>query len=166
MKNRVLKGIGVTGQLSFDLGFAIIMALIIFSSLITYWRTSEISIQDGRALTGLNMIADYTVGNLNALRNSIGSSTVTYSLDLLDEYLFTAPGQTGSRYNLSYQVTFNQQQVTFTDANNPSRAVVRYLGFDINCQTGALGTYKTGDVITLKECHLSGGNINCGECTP
>lgn len=161
-----MKTIQSKGQLSFDLGFAIILALLIFSAIMTYWQTSEASVQKGRVLMGLNMIADYMVGNLNAFYNSIGSSrNVTYSLDLLDDYLFSNTSDPQYGYNLSYQVTFNLPQITIRDRHDPTKQVMRRVSFrDIDCDTGALGTHDTGDVITFKTCMISGQDIYCDEC--
>ena len=152
------------GQLSFDLGFAIILALLIFAALMAYWQTSEASVQEGRVLMGLNMIADYTLGNLNAFHNSIGTSdNVSYSLDLLDEYLFSTSSDPRYGYNLSYQVTFNLPQIIFSDTHDASRRVVRELAFDIDC-SAPIPALETGDVFTFKTCQISGSHIKCASC--
>ena len=154
----------IKGQLSFDLAFAIILALIIFAALISYWQTSEASVQGGRVLMGLNMIADYTLGNLNAFHNSIGDSdNVTYTLDMLDDYLFGSPSNPDNLYDLGYDVSFDTTKITFRDASNPTTQVEREMGFDIDC-TPSISLLNKGDVITFKTCRISGSHIKCASC--
>ncbi len=152
------------GQLSFDLGFAIILVLVISGVVVGYWQTSQASVETGRKLMALNMIADYVQGNLNSFYNSLTTdSNVSYSLRMLDEYLFEY--ETDNDYRIGYVADLSGDPIEFEDAKDAENVQERKLGFNIDCDSGSLpDSAIPGEVIRFKECKLLGSSLSCESC--
>lgn len=164
------------GQMSFDLAFAIILALAVYGMLAGYWSASRQSVEDGRRLMALNVLADYTQGNLNAFYNSlVGGGNATYSLKFPGDGLFDAGVEDTNYYSLplKYTVGFADTTMTFTDSLDPSttqRHVERDLGFGITKSAGGsacipASSIATGGNLTLTDCWVNSGLLTCVSCT-
>jgi len=154
-------------QLSFDMAFALILMMIVLSMVVSYQNNVEASLNvvNGRALMGLNVIADYTIGDLNAFYNSliqIQPSNATHVLNMTDSYLFS---DSGNKYELNYTVkNLGSAMVRFEDMSDASVFVERKAGYLISCSAGSVPPKSPGTTITLTECKISGKNIACVNC--
>ncbi len=158
-------------QLSFDLAFALILVMIVLGMVTSYQNNVEASLNvvNSRALMGLNVIADYTTGDLNAFYNSLvqmPSANATHTLELPgNDTLFSDP--TGSnKYELNYTVTFPvDKTIKFADMSDPSVSLTRTTGYSIMCSPSRISLSKSpGTTITLTECKISGDNMACRSC--
>jgi hypothetical protein len=166
-KLRMMNG---KGQMSFDLGFAIILILIIMGSVQRFTDATEDSITNGQKLMTLNMIGDYTYGNLNSFYISlIGAETnASYTLTFLDEYLYS---DSGSGYLMSYEISgIDSSDIVFKDSSDPALYVRRELGFEFDCLGVDWDMATPGSSLVLENCkvQLSGsgipGDLSCRLC--
>jgi len=153
------------GQLSLDLALAIILVLAIFSSVLSYSETLQSSIEPGRTLMGLNMVADYTTGLLTTFYNSVvslNSANSLYSLRFPDTY------SPDSKYAIDYNITFDCTGTTCKlEFNNLGNVVNRTLNFKITgagCNKFNLSLAGNGHLLHLNECGLSGPHLSCNKC--
>ena len=156
-------------QLSFDMAFALILMMIVLGMVVSYQNNVEASLNvvNGRALMGLNVIADYTTGDLNAFYNSltqISPNNATHVLELPGSYLFSDP--TGSnKYELNYTISnVDSGMARFADMSDATVFVERKTGYRISCGAGSVPSAYPGTSITLIECKISGKNIDCVRC--
>lgn len=144
------------GQMSFDLAFAVVLVLSVFSMVVHFTTTSRDSSEAGRDLMALNMAADYTAGSLNALYASVVSGgKAAYNLTLIDEYLY-GPDDSNP-YNMDYEVVFGGSTITVRDSNDQNLKVTRKV-VSVSCLSG---TKQMGEVIELSNCIDSGSSLNC-----
>ena len=157
------------GQMSFDLGFAILSIIMVFSMLLGFGNSSMESTYDGRKLMAMNMAADYIIGNLNAFYASLigSSSTVTYRIEYPDDYVFNVPIDENV-YEIDYEVEISpgSDLIIISDpSTTPVNDVKRKLGFDIICGAGGIsGPFSKGSSIIFMECSLNGAVLECAQC--
>jgi hypothetical protein len=146
--------------LSFDLAFAIIMVLTIFSVLISYEETALASVENGRSLAALNIAADHFVGNINAFYNSLQyGGTADYTMELPARFLFNEPGE--DFYEINYTLNISGSPTSIA-LNESTLRIDRDFGFEItDC---SLRKYK-GESITFTNCTIISGNLACTLCT-
>lgn len=154
------------GQLSFDLGFAIVLVLMVLTILIEYTNTASGTVEDGSKLMALNMIADYAAGNLQSFYNSLvgTEAEATYLLDMTDAHLYAPAGQ-AAQQDVVYEMSFSGGKISVSDTADMSLSgeeISRELGFRIRCP--GLGTASPGDRITFNGCAAEGGSLSCERC--
>jgi hypothetical protein len=148
------------GQMSFDLGFAIILMLLVLGMIAGYWEDTVSSTRVPRARFARNTLENYVVNNLNAFYTSLlGGGTGNYSMSLSDEFLFNdLPDVDDNPYEVDYTVQLSYSNLTLSIGPDNIRIV--QLGFDTGCTINA----DRGQSILFKNCEESGGNLGC-ECT-
>ena len=155
-------------QLSFDMAFALILIMIVLGMVTSYQNNVEASLNvvNSRVLMGLNVIADYTTGDLNAFYNSliqIPNANATHVLELPGTYLFSDPAGS-NKYELNYTVIVSAGKIRFADMDEPSVYLERLTGYLVSCDTGSVPIKSPGANITLAECTISGDNLKCDNC--
>lgn len=152
------------GQMSFDMAFAVVLILLIFAMLAGYFQTSSSAASETSKLMALSVIADYTVGNLQALYNSLQgseqSANATYILDMRGDTMY---GDLDKPYVVDYKATRRPgNTLRFALADDTNTFIDRELGFSLtNCDLNSLDI-SPGDKIKMTGCHAqSGGSLSC-----
>lgn len=163
-------------QLSFDLAFAIILVLTLFGVFLSYSSTTQQSIEAGRRLAALNMLADYTIGNLNSMHSSLvlTGGNVSYTMKLPDDFAFNNPAQfDNNTYEINYNISFTKisgggTNLTVTDTSYSPKilSITKRIYFDIECGAGASAPSNAlrGGSLIFTECHEAGGDLSCTSC--
>jgi len=147
------------GQLSFDMGFAVIMVILIVSMIISFRSSSESSAIPGMKQMGLNSVADYTAGNLNEFYNSL-QNNVNASYTFVLPLEFTVQGL-GNRYTLTYNLSIDPIDHTTLTVTDGTQTATRELSFDFPDCSIPLFPKGPGEPISLSNCKISGTDILC-----
>jgi|GEM_PF-6874184 len=161
----------VKGQLSFDMGFALIFVMIVIGMTIAYYNNTEatMTVMHGRHLMAYGTVADAAAAELQSFYASImqlpAGDNATLSLHFSDAFYADAGGR-GNKYSLAYNVTdFRTGTLTVVDFVNATLYATRGIGFGISCNTGGWTVIFPGQSLTLTDCHIDSGDLKCGSCS-
>ena len=145
--------------MSFDMAFAVVLILLIFTMLVGYYNTSSKAASDTSEVAALSAMADYAAGGLRALYNSLSGSPgskADYVLEMKNDTMY---GNSERAHIVDYTANIGSTLEFSSESDDGADFTVsRVLGFAFNCGLTGL---SPGDKVVLKGCEASSGSLSC-----